>query len=295
VKILLLGKNGQVGWELQRALAPLGELVAWDRTLADLADPLALAARVEEIKPQIIVNAAAYTAVDKAESEAETAFAVNASSPARLAEEAARLGAWLVHYSTDYVFDGSRTGAYREADGANPLSVYGRSKWQGEEGIRAAGCRHLIFRTSWVFGARGGNFLKTMLRLAAEREQLRVVADQMGAPTGAELLADVTAHCLRDALHPGGEELSGTYHLTANGAVSWHGYARYVVERAWAAGLLLRCRPEDIVPISTAEYPLPAPRPANSCLDTSRLQERFGLALPDWRMGVDRVLDEILL
>ncbi|MRR51667.1 MAG: dTDP-4-dehydrorhamnose reductase, partial [Rhodocyclaceae bacterium] len=264
------------------------------REEGDLADPAALAVRVRDFAPAVIVNAGAYTAVDKAESEAELATAVNAEAPAALARVAAEQGAWLVHYSTDYVFDGSRTGAYREDEATNPLSVYGRSKWQGEEGIRSAGGRHLIFRTSWVFGARGGNFLKTMLRLAGEREQLRVVADQVGAPTGAELLADVTAHCLRDALRPGGEELSGTYHLTAGGAVSWHGYARHVVERALAAGRPLRCRPEDVVPITTAEYPLPAPRPANSCLDTSRLRERFGLSLPDWRVGVDRVLDEIL-
>lgn len=294
MRILLLGKNGQVGWELQRALAPLGEVTAFDRADANLADPETLALLVKQLEPQVIVNAAAYTAVDKAESEAETAFVVNGVAPARLAEEAAKLDAWLVHYSTDYVFDGSQTGAYREDDAVNPLSVYGRSKWQGEEGVRAAGCRHLIFRTSWVFGARGGNFLKTILRLAAEREQLRVVADQVGTPTGAELLADVTAHCLRDALRRGGEELSGTYHLTAGGAVSWHGYAQHVLKRARAAGSILRCRPEDIAPIPTTDYPLPAPRPANSCLDTSRLRECFGIMLPDWPVGVDRVLDEIL-
>jgi dTDP-4-dehydrorhamnose reductase len=296
MRILLLGRNGQVGWELQRALAPLGEIVAIDQGDCDLADGAALAAAVRLAAPDVIVNAAAHTAVDKAESEPDLALAINAAAPGVLAAEAARSGAWLVHYSTDYVFDGSKVGDYVEDDIANPLSVYGRSKWEGEQAIRAAACQHMILRTSWVFGVRGGNFLKTVLRLAAEREQLRIVADQVGAPTSAELLADVTALCLREVLRPGAaaEALSGTYHLAAAGAVSWHGYARHVVERGWVAGRTLRCRVEDILPIATADYPLPATRPANSRLDTHRLRSRFDLVLPDWRYHVDRALDEIL-
>jgi len=295
MKILLLGKNGQVGWELQRALAPLGEVVALDRRTApaaDLSDPESLAALVREVKPDVIVNAAAHTAVDKAESEADLARAVNTTAPAVLAREAAALGAWLVHYSTDYVFDGSGTAPWTESAPVDPLSVYGQTKADGEAAIRLSGCRHLIFRTSWVYAARGGNFAKTMLRLARERDRLTVVSDQFGAPTGADLIADVTAHALRTAaLRP---EVSGTYHLVAAGETSWHGYARHVIEHARAAGQDVRVAADAIEPVPTSAFPTPAKRPANSRLDTTRLRNTFGLTLPSWQSGVDRLLAEVL-
>ena len=295
MKILLLGKNGQVGWELQRALAPLGEVVALDRrTLpaADLSDPESLAAIVRDVRPDAIVNAAAHTAVDKAESEAALARAVNTTAPAVLAREAAALGAWLVHYSTDYVFDGSGTAPWTESAPVAPLSVYGQTKADGEAAIRLSGCRHLVFRTSWVYAARGGNFAKTMLRLARERDRLTVVADQFGAPTGADLIADVTAHALRTAVSR--PEVSGTYHLVAAGETSWHGYARHVIEHARAAGQDLRVPANAIEPVPTSAFPTPARRPANSRLDTTRLRNTFGLTLPSWQSGVDRLLAEVL-
>ena len=297
MKILLLGKDGQVGWELQRALAPVGDVVALGRRgtdglSGDLADPQALRATVRATAPDVIVNAAGYTAVDRAESEPELAHAVNAAAPGVLAEEAAARSAWLLHYSTDYVFDGRGSAPWREDAPTNPLSVYGRSKLAGEEAIRASGCRHLILRTSWVYGARGVNFARTMLKLAQEREQLRVIADQFGAPTGAELLADVCAHLLR-AL-PRVSEATGTYHVAAGGRTSWHGYATHVLAFARAAGVPLKVAPEAVEAIPTSGYPTPARRPLNSCLDTTRLRERFGLTLPDWRQGVDRMLTEVL-
>ena len=297
MKILLLGMNGQVGWELQRSLAPLGELVALDfdspgPLVADFARPEALAATVRAVAPQVIVNAAAHTAVDKAEAEPELARTINATAPGSLAREAASLGAWLVHYSTDYVFDGSGTLPWREDSPTGPLSVYGSTKLEGEQAIRASGCQHLILRTSWVYAARGGNFARTMLRLAAERERLSVIEDQIGAPTGAELLADVTAHTLRSAMAKPG--LGGTYHVAAAGETSWHGYARHVIEFARSAGQPVRVRPEDISPIGTSAYPTPARRPQNSRLDTHKLKQTFGLALPDWRTGVERMLREVL-
>ncbi|CAN7190299.1 dTDP-4-dehydrorhamnose reductase [Rhizobacter sp. LjRoot28] len=295
MKILLLGKNGQVGWELQRSLAPLGQLVALDRhsePTADLGDPEGLAALVQAVKPDVIVNAAAHTAVDRAESEPELARTVNTTAPAALAREAAALGAWLVHYSTDYVFDGSGTAPWTEADPVAPLSVYGQSKADGEAAIRLSGCRHLIFRTSWVYAARGGNFAKTMLRLARERERLTVVDDQFGAPTGAELLADITAHALRTAqVRP---EVSGTYHAVAAGETTWHGYARHVIAQAQAAGQTLRAGPDAVHPVPTSAFPTPARRPANSRLDTTRLCRTFDLTLPAWQHGVDRMLAETL-
>ncbi len=295
MRILLLGKNGQVGWELQRALAPLGELVALDRhgegiDCGDLARQVDLAETVRRLAPDVIVNAAAYTAVDRAESDAALAHAINAEAVGVLAHEAAALGAWLLHYSTDYVFDGSGSRAWREDDPTAPLSVYGCSKLAGEKAIRASGCRHLIFRTSWVYAARGGNFARTMLRLAAERERLVVIDDQQGAPTGAELIADVSAHALRSAV--GDPALAGTYHLAAAGETSWHGYARFVVDEARALGVALKV--EEIAPITTAEYPTAAIRPLNSRLDCGHLRASFGLALPDWRVGVARMLREIL-
>jgi dTDP-4-dehydrorhamnose reductase len=297
MKILLLGKNGQVGWELQRSLAPLGELTACDfdspaPLQADFSQPESLTALVQAVRPDVIVNAAAHTAVDKAESEPELARAINAAGPAVLAREAAALGALLVHYSTDYVFDGSGTQARDESAATAPLSVYGRTKLEAEQGIAASGCRHLILRTSWVYAARGGNFARTMLRLAAEREQLKVIADQIGAPTGAELLADVTAHGIRAVCAD--PRLGGLYHCAAGGETSWHGYARFVIEWARAHGQPLKVAPDAVLPIPTREYPTPAARPLNSRLATHKLQQAFGLVLPPWQAGVERMLAEVL-
>ena len=299
MKILLFGKGGQVGWELQRSLAPLGELVAVDFDSTDLcgnfADPEGIARTVRSIAPDVIVNAAAHTAVDKAESEPGFARTLNATSPGVLADEAQKLGAWLVHYSTDYVFDGSGAAPRREDAPTAPLSVYGTTKLEGEQAVTRC-ARHLIFRTSWVFAARGANFAKTMLRLARERDSLSVIADQIGAPTGAELLADVTAHALRTVTgRPDGDALAGVYHLVAGGQTSWHGFACHVLEYARAKGIELKVAPEAVKAITTAEYPTPARRPLNSRLDTTRLRETFGLHIPDWRIAVDRMLDEILL
>ena len=295
MKILLFGKNGQVGWELQRSLAPLGEVVGLDFDAAlhaDFTRPEGLRETVRQVAPDVIVNAAAHTAVDKAEAEPELAHTINAAGPGVLAEEAARRGAWLVHYSTDYVFDGSGSAPRSEDAPTQPLSVYGRTKLAGEEAIRASGCRHLILRTSWVYAARGGNFAKTMLKLAQEREQLRVVGDQIGAPTGAELLADATAHAIRAAR--GDEKLGGTYHVVAAGETSWHGYARHVLAKAREAGVVLKVAPDAVEAVPTSAYPTPARRPLNSRLDTARFRAAFGLALPDWQLGVDRMLAETL-
>jgi dTDP-4-dehydrorhamnose reductase len=297
MKILLLGMNGQVGWELQRSLAPLGELVALDfdspsPLVADFTRPETLAATVRAVAPQIIVNAAAHTAVDKAEGEPEVARTLNASAPAVLAREAATIGAWLVHYSTDYVFDGSGSSPRTEDAPTGPLSVYGSTKLEGEQSIRASGCNHLILRTSWVYATRGGNFARTMLRLAREREQLSVIDDQHGAPTGADLLADLTAHMLRTVQAQ--PSLGGLYHAVASGETSWYGYARHVIEFARSAGQTVRVAPQGIQPVPTSAYPTAARRPHNSRLDTRRLQHNFGLALPDWRTGVDRMLREVL-
>lgn len=293
MKLLLLGKDGQLGWELQRSLAPLGEVHACGRAEADFGDPESLRALVRRVGPDVIVNAAAYTAVDKAESEAELARSVNALAPGVLAEEAAALGAWLVHYSTDYVFDGAKDGAWVETDATNPLSVYGRTKCEGEERIRASGALHLILRTSWVFAPRGGNFAKTMLRLAKEREELKVVADQFGAPTGAELLADATALALYRIAAMGAGQLSGTYHLAAAGATSWHAYAQHVLEQARSHGAVLKAGPERVLPIAASAFPTPARRPANSRLDSSKFCGSFGLRMPDWRLHVNRLVAEL--
>jgi dTDP-4-dehydrorhamnose reductase len=295
MKILLLGKDGQLGWELQRALAPLGEVRALGRLEADFAQPEGLRALVRAHAPDVIVNAAAYTAVDKAESDAATAHSVNALAPEVLAQEAALLGAWLVHYSTDYVFDGTKEGAWVEGDATHPLSVYGRTKCEGEERIRAAGARHLILRTSWVFAPRGGNFAKTMLRLAKERDRLDVIADQHGAPTGAELIADATAlalHSIRDA-GPAADAMAGTYHLAAAGATTWHGYAQHVLAQALAHGAQLKAGPQAVHPIATDAWPTPAARPRNSRLDTHLFETTFGLQLPDWRYHVNRLIAEL--
>jgi len=295
MKILLLGKDGQVGWELQRALAPLGQLRALGRSEADFTDPESLRAIVRAFAPDVIVNAAAYTAVDKAEADAATAHNVNAVSPGVLAEEAAAGNAWLVHYSTDYVFDGTKEGAWVETDAVNPLSVYGRTKYDGEQRIAASGARHLILRTSWVFAPRGGNFAKTMLRLAKERETLNVVADQHGAPTGAELLADVTALALHRIAAPGvdAQGLSGLYHLAAAGATTWHAYAQHVLAQAQSHGAVLKAGPDAVQPIAASAFPTPAARPVNSRLDCSKFSTNFGLSLPDWRHHVNRLIAEL--
>jgi dTDP-4-dehydrorhamnose reductase len=279
MKILLTGSAGQLGRELKRSLAPLGELITCDRRQLDLADPDALQSAVRDLAPTVIVNAAAYTAVDKAETETGLADAINATAPGILAEEAKRLGARLIHYSTDYVFDGTKAAAYREDDNTAPLSAYGRSKRQGELAITASGARHLVLRTSWVYGLHGANFMKTMLRLGRERDELRVVGDQIGAPTWTRHLADATALILA-----GRSAAEGLYHLTASGETSWHGYAEAIFVEAQAAGLLDKS--PAVHRITTADYPLPAPRPANSRLDCSRISADFGLALPDWRTGL---------
>ena len=296
MKILLLGKGGQVGWELQRSLAPLGEVVALDHDSSehcgDFTRPDGLAETVRAVQPQVIVNAAAHTAVDKAESESELARLINATAPGVLAREAQRLGAWLVHYSTDYVFDGSGSRPWLESDAPSPLNVYGQTKLEGEQAIQAACSRHLILRTSWVYAARGNNFAKTMLRLAREREQLTVIDDQVGAPTGADLLADVTALALRQV--QASSALAGLYHLSAAGETSWHGYAQHVIARASALQPQLQCRVREIRPVPSSAFQAAARRPHNSRLDTSRIQAAFGLRLPPWQQGVDRMLTEIL-
>jgi dTDP-4-dehydrorhamnose reductase len=292
MKILLLGKGGQVGWELQRSLAPLGTLIAHDFDTADFTQPAQVAALVASVAPDVIVNAAAHTAVDKAESEAEVARLINATTPALVAQEAAKLGALLVHYSTDYVFDGSGTDPRDELAATAPLSVYGATKLEAEQALAASGCRHLIFRTSWVYGARGGNFAKTMLKLAAERDALKVINDQVGAPTGADLLADVTAHAIRATLAK--PELSGLYHFVAGGQTTWFDYARYVIEWARSQGVAIKVAPDAISAVPTTEYPTPAKRPLNSRLDTRKLQAAFGLSLPHWQAGVERMLTEHL-
>lgn len=296
MKVLLLGRNGQVGWELQRSLAPLGEVLALNSQstdyCGDLRDLNGLAATVQRFAPDVIVNAAAYTSVDKAESEPQQARRVNAEAPAVLALEAKRLNALLVHYSTDYVFAGDGETPWQEADPVAPLNVYGSSKLEGELAIQASGCAHLILRTSWVYAARGNNFAKTMLRLAQERDSLNVIDDQFGVPTGAELLADVTAHAIRTVMSQ--PELGGLYHLAATGETTWCRYARFVLEQAQAAGVSLKVSPAMVGAITTEAYPTPAKRPNNSRLNTQKLQKAFALSLPEWQVGVARMLTEIL-
>lgn len=296
MNILLLGKGGQVGWELQRSLAVLGDVTALDfdsqEHCGDFSNPAGVADTVRDLRPDIIVNAAAHTAVDKAESEPDLARLLNATTPGVLAEEAARLGALLVHYSTDYVFDGSGTRPWVETDTPAPLSCYGRTKLEGEQLIQQSGARHLILRTSWVYAARGGNFAKTMLRLAQERDRLTVIDDQWGAPTGADLLADVTAHAIRHlAQHP---QDGGLYHCVAAGETNWNLYAKEVLTLAVQAQPAIKLKATEIAPVPTSAFPTPAARPHNSRLDTARLQATFGLRLPHWRDGVARMLTEIL-
>lgn len=289
MRILLTGKDGQVGWELRRTLAPLGEVLAFSRAELDLADSAALRARVRSTRPDWIVNAAAYTAVDRAEQEEPLALAINGTAPGVLAEEAARLGAGLVHISTDYVFAGDKPSAYLESDPTGPLSAYGRTKLAGEQQVRAAGARAWIFRTSWVYAPRGKNFLLTILRLAGERPRLRVVADQIGAPTSARMIAQTIAAFIAGRANRA-DSAGGTFHLTAAGQTSWHGFAEQIVKGGAQRGL---CAPVAVDPISTAEYPLPARRPANSVLGHDRLSEAFGLRLPDWLAGLELCLDEL--
>jgi dTDP-4-dehydrorhamnose reductase len=295
MKILLIGKNGQVGWELQRSLAPLGELVAPGRDDAELCGDLSnldgLARTVQAVRPDVIVNAAAHTAVDRAESEPELTHTLNALAPGVLAREASKIGAWLVHYSTDYVFDGSGSRPWAETDTPAPLSVYGRTKLEGERLIQAACPQHLIFRTSWVYAARGGNFAKTMLRLAQERERLTVVSDQFGAPTGAELIADITAHALRQCLRQ--PQDAGLYHLAAAGETSWHGYANQVLSLARLIDSAIKIKATEVVPVPSSAFATAARRPLNSRLATQKLRTNFGLELPPWEHGVVRLLTEL--
>lgn len=293
--ILLFGKNGQVGWELQRALAPLGNLIVVDRQstdyCGDFENPAGLAETVRRLKPAVVVNATAYTAVDKAESEQDKARLVNATSLKVLAEIAEEIGAWLIHYSTDYVFDGSGDQPWREDDATAPLNTYGQTKLEGEQAIVSNMTKYLIFRTSWVYAAKGNNFAKTMLKLAKDRESLSVINDQSGAPTGAELIADSTAHAIRVALND--QAVAGIYHLVASGETTWHAYATKVIEFARAQGVELQVQTINAVP--TSAFPTPAKRPANSRLNTEKFQQAFGLNLPDWTVGVERMLLETLI
>jgi dTDP-4-dehydrorhamnose reductase len=298
-RVLLLGANGQLGFALGGPLKALGEVKAFTRSEADFSNAFALRDNllplIKKFKPHVIVNATAYTAVDKAQTEQTIALQVNAQSVGVLAELAQSVNAVLVHYSTDYVFDGARDAPWSENDQTNPLSVYGQSKWLGECAVRQHCSRHLILRTSWVVGVHGNNFLKTMLRLAAERDSLKVVADQMGVPTSTDLLAKVTFDILQTILPAAKEDARfGTYHLTASGETSWHAYAQYVIAGALKRGAHLTCKPESIEPIPTSAYPLPAPRPANSRLNTEKIRSSFGAELPAWQVGVDAILDDLI-
>ncbi|EXF95552.1 dTDP-4-dehydrorhamnose reductase [Pseudomonas fluorescens HK44] len=295
MKVLLLGKNGQVGWELQRSLSTIGEVVAPDRlsvdgVCGDLANSETLRETIKRVAPDIIVNAAAYTAVDKAESDKDLALQVNAAAVQVIAEEAFKLGSWVVHYSTDYVFDGSGASAWRENDVVSPINHYGLTKLLGEQALISSGCKCLIFRTSWVYGARGSNFAKTMLRLASSRPELNVIADQIGAPTGADLIADVTTVALRHALQ--NPSVAGVYHLAAAGFTSWYEYASLVIDYGRNNGQAVVA--QSVKPISSAEYPTPARRPLNSRLNTEKLRETFSIHLPEWQSGVTRMLKEVL-
>jgi dTDP-4-dehydrorhamnose reductase len=303
MNILLFGANGQVGWELHRSLSPLGTVTALGHQDADLAQPVRQL--IERHRPDVLVNAAAYTAVDRAESEPDLAMRINAGAVGEMAQVAAELGALLIHYSTDYVFDGkkpSAQGAYGESDATGPLSVYGRSKLAGEEAIRAVTeCEHLIFRTSWVYAVRGRNFARTILERARTMDRLQVVADTFGVPTCAELIADVTAlvlHALRGVpTSPGARRADasqlGTYHLVPSGTTTWHGYATYLIEQARAAGIPIRVSAQDIAAVAASTFPAPAQRPLNSRLDNRRLSERFGLTLPEWRDPIPRFVDAL--
>lgn len=296
MKILLFGKSGQVGWELQRSLAFMGELVALDvndqELCGDFTHPDSIIQTIHSVSPDVIVNAAAYTAVDKAESESELADTINTQAPEILAQESRKLGAWLIHYSTDYVFDGNGVKPWKETDPTIPLNVYGSTKLEGEKAVINSGCKHLIFRTSWVYSARGENFIKTMIRLAQNRDHLSVIDDQIGAPTGAELLADVTARSISIALRK--PQVSGLYHLTAKGETSWYGYASFVLDKVRQSGIKLKVQSGSIQPVSTDVFSQTARRPGNSRLNTKKIERTFDLTLPLWQTGVARMLTEIL-
>jgi len=297
IKILLFGKNGQVGWELQRSLAPLGELIAPDkqdlRYCGDLADLAGITHTLQTIRPDIIVNAAAYTAVDQAESEPELAFRINAEAPELLAQQAEQIGAWLIHYSTDYVFNGSGNCPWQETDLTSPINIYGLSKLRGEEQIRKSNCKYMILRTSWVYAARGKNFIKTILRLAREKEQLTIIDDQIGAPTGAELLADITAQAIPQLLeYP---DKSGVYHVAASEEVSWYSYARFLLDFAREHDIPIKVHPDAVIPVHSEAFVTAARRPLNSRLNTEKFCNTFQLCLPHWQTGVTRVLEEIYL
>ena len=295
MKLLLFGSNGQVGWELQRSLAPLGSVKACDRHTVDLENPRAITAAIHDYSPDVIVNAAAYTAVDKAESEPDKAESVNAKAVELLANEAKRRNIWLLHYSTDYVFDGEKSGLYSETDKPNPLNTYGSSKLQGEIALQESGCRHLIFRTSWVYSARGSNFVKTIVRLAGEKDRMDIVDDQVGAPTSAVFIADATATCLYRVAHGDefGAQVVGVYHLTASGSTSWHGFARYLLDELHSRNSERRLRSQDVHPVTTARYRSAAKRPLNSRLDTQKLTDTFSIYPPSWQFHVQRLIAEL--
>ena len=297
MKLLLLGSNGQVGWELQRSMAALGKLKVCDRDMLDFFNLAGLRKLIRDYKPDVIVNAAAYTNVDKAESDEENAFQVNSRAVDLLAQEAKALDAWLIHYSTDYVFDGEKLNPYSEEDETNPLSVYGKTKLQGEEAIKKSKCKYLIFRTSWLYGIHGKNFVKTIIKLAKERAELRIVSNQIGAPTSAELVADVTSLCIYKIAQNSlsAKEISGIYHLTSTGEASWYEFAKYVIIEAKKSGGVFLINPENIIAINSSEYVLSAKRPANSLLDTQKLCKTFNLQLPVWQIHTDRVIREIYL
>jgi dTDP-4-dehydrorhamnose reductase len=294
MKILVTGKNGQVGHELMKTLAPLGKVTGVDVKECDLTQSAAIDALLERVKPDIIVNPAAYTEVDKAELEPTIAHAVNAQAPKVLSRYAARHNIPIIHFSTDYVFDGTKSEPYLEDEHANPKSVYGKTKWLGEEAVRKMAAKHIIIRTSWVFGSHGVNFLKTMLKLAVERDKLSVVSDQFGAPTSARVLAEAVAQIITELSEPGSYRKYGTYHVAATGETSWHGYAQVVIEKANKLGLATKLSPREIKPILTKDYPMPAPRPANSKLDTNKVRTTFSVRLPKWQDEVEKVLKELI-
>ena len=293
MKILVTGKNGQLGHELMRTLAPLGEVVGVDIKDCDLRQSAAINALVDRIKPDVIVNTAAYTEVDKAESEPTIAHALNAQAPKILALQASRRNIPIIHFSTDYIFDGKKEGAYLEDDSANAQSVYGKTKWLGEEAVRKNAAKHVILRTSWIFGVHGVNFLKTVLKLAQDQDKLSVVKDQVGAPTSAKMLAEVTAEIIRQLTQPGAYRKFGTYHLAALGETSWYGYAQYIVSTIHALGVGTKLLSGQIKPVTSAQHPMPAIRPNNSRLDVAKIQEVFGVVLPTWEHEVESVLQEI--
>ena len=293
-KILVTGNKGQVGFELMKTLAPLGKVIGVDIKECDLAQSAMIDALLDRVKPDIIVNPAAYTAVDKAETEPTVAHAINAQAPKTLARQASRRNIPIIHFSTDYIFDGTKEEAYVEEDPANPKSVYGKTKWLGEEAVRSNAAKHVILRTSWVFGAHGVNFLKTMLKLSKERDKMSVVSDQIGAPTSARMLAEVTAEIVKQILQEFSYRKYGTYHLVADGETSWYGYAKYVVEQANALGMETKLDPKNIKAIKTKDFPLPAARPGNSRLDTTKVKETFGIGLPTWQSEVDLVLNDLI-